>query len=209
MLEFLFGLVVGAVLGVVADRIWERIEARAKFRLTPGIFQGRGADGISYTVENVGSRDIPPFDLALWHPLRGTMVLFSGTLDEPLGADRTRKFECVLKGCDPDELGMLRAYLYHEKDVPVATVKASDFAFRIRLRDSDRILFESSEIGDRLAAAIAESLKTGVVSVGTMEDFQRLMADTSLWPKRMLRHRRERRETAAILAAHNEASGAS
>ena len=52
--------VAGVVFGVVADRLWSRLERRPQFKLTFGIFDNiRREEGFVYTVKNVGAQDIP------------------------------------------------------------------------------------------------------------------------------------------------------
>src|ERR1700677_2083020 len=84
-LQFWVGLVLGAIFGVVADRTWEAIESRPHVRLTPSIFENiEGERGMAYTIENTGTKELPPFEIVLFHPGRGTMQVFRPKMMEPL-----------------------------------------------------------------------------------------------------------------------------
>ena len=97
MIEFIAGLVLGAIFGVVADRVWEKFEKKARLHMTISSFRNiRQEEGLKYKVRNVGASEIPDFQILLWHPDRGSMMAFNTTVCGPLLPDQTREFSCTL-----------------------------------------------------------------------------------------------------------------
>lgn len=69
MLEFVAGLVLGAILGVAADRVWTRFEKIPRFRIKGGFFVAlRDERGMTLKVQNAGTTEIPPTKLSSFTP---------------------------------------------------------------------------------------------------------------------------------------------
>jgi hypothetical protein len=111
----------------------------------------KGENGLGLEVGNVGRHDIPPYWLMLFHPFRGSMSMFSAEdQDKPLVPHEYRNHEAVLlRNGKPD--GNLCIWMTHERNLPVEEPTVDDFTFRIVMKNSDRIMFESPQIGRALA----------------------------------------------------------
>jgi hypothetical protein len=161
-METAFLLLLGAIAGVFADRVWRRVESRPRFKITDSHFMNiKGENGIGLEVRNIGWVDIPPYTLQLFHPLRGSMSMFSAKNDDkPLAPDEFRNHEAVLlrNGAVDD---MLRIWLTHERHQLVEEPTVDDFTFRINLKNGDRVLFESSRMGRELAIRLLHTIGKG------------------------------------------------
>ena len=140
MFEFIAGLVLGAVLGVIADRVWKVFESRPCFRLTDGVFRSRGErQGIMYTVENTGKQEVPPIELALFHPTRGTLFVFAAATEGPLQPSESRRFECTLKDPRQDAAPILH-WFRHSAGKPLEKLVLPTFQWvpvrRLPCRDA-------------------------------------------------------------------------
>ncbi len=163
MIEFIGGLVLGAVMGVVADRVWSWFEGRPRFRITTGRYGEVGdKEGISITVQNVGKAAIPPYELALFHPSRGTMSCFpaKASAADPLLPGQERCHHCeMFVGKKPNSF--VQSWLKHERDLPVDHVEASDFVFKVILKNSKSVLCESAGMGQALAQIMLNGFEVG------------------------------------------------
>lgn len=150
-IEFGIGLVLGAVFGVVVDRLWARFEERPRLQLRSGYFEKiEGVRGINCTVRNVGRANIPDYRIALFHPSRGSTFAFSAEDSGPLLPDQERLHECLLsvqgKPCD-----YFTAWLALESSGNAPTADPKDYEFRVVMSKSDRVLFSSKPMGRALA----------------------------------------------------------
>ena len=66
MIEFIVGLALGAILGVVFDRLWTRVEKVARVEISGGYFQNiDGQEGFTFTIKNLGTTEIPEYRLGI------------------------------------------------------------------------------------------------------------------------------------------------
>lgn len=174
MLEFLLGMVFGAVLGVIADRLWERIEARPRFDISFGYVETSFGNetGYSFNVTNVGSRPTPEYEIGLFHPRRGSLFCFTNETPGVLDPGQTdRHCSVVFKIGQPT--GSNR-WFFHEREKPVTDVQFDGFLFRLVMRKSDKILFECATIGNTLAELYVRSFQTHRTTSPTWEENQKL-----------------------------------
>ena len=67
------GLILGAILGVVADRLWFRYERIPKLDIVGGESMGVDGEGYHFTITNRGILEIPPYKIYIYHPCRGSI----------------------------------------------------------------------------------------------------------------------------------------
>jgi hypothetical protein len=84
MLEFLAGLVAGGIIGVVCDRLWQKVEKRVRLRICGGFRHGIDGDGIWFKVTNAGKERLPPIRLCVFAPEQGSYYIF------PASSERER-----------------------------------------------------------------------------------------------------------------------
>jgi hypothetical protein len=120
----------------------------------------RQETGVSYTVRNVGGVEIPDYRIGIFHPKRGTLFAFPTEQHGPLLPDQRRTHECMLlkNGKSNDFLGN---WILREGDTPVEEVEIRDFTLRLIMKDSDRVLFESSTMGNAMARHWLKVVRTG------------------------------------------------
>lgn len=166
-MEFIAGLVLGALLGVVADRLWGGIESLPKLTLKASMFsEGNGHEGLTLTVTNVGPTSVPDYTIFLWHSDRGSLRVFGNHKSGLLLPTQTRKHGCVLQPRN-DKDDVLRNWLFHQKDQPVSTVSATGFVFRLVMNNSTKVLFEDARIGNALAEFLVESFSSSPLIAAT------------------------------------------
>ena len=84
-----------------------------------------------------------------------------------------------------------RPWYFHENDKPVEQVTFEGFRFRLVMKNSDRILFESESIGNTLAKVIVRMFESAGSRQWTWEEG--LAMGTPLpWPERVRRLIREK-----------------
>src|SRR5687767_1846570 len=92
VVEFIAGVVLGAILGVVADRLWERIETKPRFKISASIksdgYKSTSMRYLRLKIENVGRQEVPPFDLEFAH-VDGSYHRFVTDLSVPLLPSQT------------------------------------------------------------------------------------------------------------------------
>ena len=204
MIEFFVGLVLGSVLGVIADRIWERFEKRPRLELTISYFKNRDhEEGLGYKVRNVGSSEVPDFQIILSHPSRGTMSAFNSKQNGPLLPDQSREYQCVLmKNGAPEPF--LKHWISHEKDQLVSEQTFDHFKLLIKMQNSDRVLFESSKMGIAVAKDWHRSLVLNKPGSSTWADNQAMCSPPPFGLKYWLEHRRSKKELERVLAQHKK-----
>jgi hypothetical protein len=207
MLEFIVGLILGSVLGVVADRLWGRFENRPRLQLTNSYFENwNNENGIRYKVRNVGLSEVPDFEIVLWHPLRGSIIAFHSTKNGPLLPDQSRDYQCVLiKNGVP--IPFLKHWILHEKDQCVSNFVFEQFKLLVRMQNSNRVLFESTKIGNAVAKDWYRSLVLNKPGSATWADNQAMCSSPPLRLKYWLERRREKKELKKLLAQHKKSNG--
>ena len=161
------GAGIGGVFGFVLDRLWSRIESKARFRIQAGggfdsLELGRGH---SITITNVGFNPLPEYDVILFHPLRGTMKCFNGKPSElvfPQHPDQWT-FYCVTHPNQPVQFDFLKHWFLHAANKPIVAPSFTDWSLRLVLRNSERILFEDEGLGNSEAKRLFEAVSGGKV----------------------------------------------
>ena len=109
MLEFMAGaglFVAGGIIGVVCDRVWQKVEKRVCLRIHGGFRDGIDGEGIWFNVINEGKERLPPIRLCVFSPELGSYYIFPAVCAESAQNDlwpgQEREFFCnVTPNPDP------------------------------------------------------------------------------------------------------------
>ena len=168
---FFLGLILGAALGVFVDRLWQRVERRPQFKIEPAYHESYGpveVAGILFDVTNVGGNEVPDYDIVMFHPLRGSLSAFSCEQSGPqIPKEIRRHLYVVLTQGTPCQS---RSWYFHENNEPVEQPTFEDFRFRLVMKNSERILFESERIGNTLAKVIVRVIESKGAREWTWEE---------------------------------------
>lgn len=206
-MEFVMVMILGAAVGVLVDRLWRRVESRTKVRIQGGPFRQIGnEEGISLTITNIGSCEIPSFRISLFNPLAGNFYLFTRRNgDGPLLPKQQAEFALTLL---KDGRAVRLFDLSRRGDEqPMTEAERDQYRFRLVLANSDESLFENRRIGRSLARFVI-----GVLSTHTMQGLSK-EAWAWMYPHenafRPVERIRERLAVRKILREHKAKSGAS
>lgn len=190
MVELIGAIVLGAIQGVVADRVWKRFAKRLRLEFTISHFHNhKGEEGLTYLVRNVGDVELRQIRIGVWHPSRGMMSAFYAEDNGPLLPAQTREYQCTLfKYGAPSPF--LKYWLTHEGGEFVAVPKFAQFLLRITMEDSELVTFESKTIGVALARAWHRSLVLNKPPILSLTDQRVMSSPRSLGGRYglMLRH---------------------
>jgi hypothetical protein len=152
MLEFLAGLLAGGVVGVVCDRLWQKVEKRVCLRVQGGYQQGVHGEGISFRVKNEGKERLPPIRLCVFSPNAGSYYIFPPELAESKSSElwpgQERGFICAVspEPHPPNPIWNMIAKAAADPRV----------VFRVQPVDGDTVMFQSRRIGKALACIFAQ-----------------------------------------------------
>jgi hypothetical protein len=194
-MEFVAGLILGAVLGVAADRFWEKWEKRPRVAIRAGVFASIDqGSGLTLTVINTGTKDLPEFDVQIFHPLRGTLSAFwrGPAGNGPLLPGQQREFRCGLTDAR-QACPMFKNWFFNEGHQLVVQPQYGDFRFRLKMVSSDVILFESGELGNALARLWVKVLQNGDPLSATGEELSSLFYPKASRLRRWIKARRKPR----------------
>lgn len=156
MLEFVSGLVLGAILGVIADRLWARFENRVRVQVRGShSFTSAGQKGFVFKVRNVGKVTIPPYRISLFNPGRGSFLVFDKEPPGELLPQQEDNHSCWLIGPRGPDEHLCNWFSSLSAD------EISGFAFRLVMENSDRVLYENSLIGQSLVKQFVHVCQSG------------------------------------------------
>lgn len=131
-------------------KIGRRDDLGLRVTIQGGTFTGINGYGLSFTITNSGTKPIPQYQIALFHPGFGWLYMFSSQQSGELLPHQERSHEiALLSGGKP--LDHLPKF---ENDV------IDDVAFRLVLENSSKVLYENKKIGAGVAKAIMKIVKT-------------------------------------------------
>ncbi len=170
--------------------------------MTIGYFRNIGCEeGLTYKVRNVGTSEIPEFQIVLSHPNRGSMAAFNSKMSGPLLPDQTREYQCVLyKNGSPE--AFLAHWISHEKDQLVQTPSFDQFRLSVRMLNSEKTFLESDRMGNALAKDWYRSLVLKQPGRATWDDHKAMNSRPPFGIKYWLERRQQKKELDAILAQH-------
>jgi hypothetical protein len=167
MLEFVGGLALGAILGVVADRLWRKTESRVVVRIRGGAYDNYlGQEGFTLTVHNEGKSPLPPFRPCLFHPMCGSFFYFKADSEGELRPNQKRRYEWAIL-----ERGKVRDHhpnLTVMGDGTPIDPPGSGFVFRLVLENSDQVLYENARLGSafvRLLLKVCEQKQLAITGI--------------------------------------------
>lgn len=203
MIEFIAGLFLGAVLGVVANRAWERFEKRLRLELTIGDFRNpKGEEGLTYRVRNVGAVEIRQIRIGVLHPSRGIMSAFYAEDNGSLLPDQTREYQCTLfKNGAPATF--LKYWITHEGGEFVAEPKFKQFKLLVYMENSERVSFESTKMGGALAKAWHRALVLNQPAILTPAD-RTAMSSPRRWGVEYWLERRRKKNSRHTVVEHEK-----
>lgn len=153
MRDFLL-LLAGGAIGVLCDRLWQKVEKRTRLKINGGFFTGVDGEGVSFTITNVGKESLPPIRLCVFAPEIGSVYIFPASHAENardnLWPGQEREFQCSVRANPDPRLGpgpML--------NVVAKMVDNPHVVFRVQPVDGDTIFFSSHRIGKALARLFA------------------------------------------------------
>lgn len=152
MLEFLAGLLAGGVVGVICDRLWQKVEKRVRLRVQGGGHEGVRGEGISFRVKNEGKERLPPIRLCLFSPNIGSYYVFPPETAElntlELWPGQERAFLCIVspEPLPPNPIWKMIARGATDRRL----------VFRVQPVDGDTVMFQSRRIGKALACIFAQ-----------------------------------------------------
>jgi hypothetical protein len=177
-MQVLLTLILGAILGVIADRLWRRVESKPRVKLAAGsFFEAGGGRGIFYSIENVGKQEMAPFKINLFHPDRGSLSIFEPETKEPLRPLQKREFRCYVTH-DQMRPNVL-AWLEHARDIRINQPLDGRFSLRLQIQNSDSLLYESNQNGNGLARLLLDFAKSGMDAQQPWNAYQELFGETS------------------------------
>ena len=163
MFEFMAGVLIGGIFGVVCDRLWQRYEARICIDALIGFhINASGLSGTFIEIMNGGACPIPPCKLALrgkgGETGLGTIYLFNppqGEEHKELLPTQRRQFSCPLDfRFSPVGLGPLFEQFKKHRD-------EKEIKLILTLTHSDSILWESSALGQSVLFSLCDAYEEG------------------------------------------------
>jgi len=187
---------VGAVFGALVDRIRRRVESRPRFRIGVGVYENLKGRGRSLTITNVGLDPVRQYHVALFHPGRGSLMVFHGDDSElvfPQYPEQRNVFRCPTKLREPQPVDVpthLKDWFHRLRDKPISAPAFDDFRLRLVLRNSELVLFEDQGLGNHVAKELYEDVTGHPIEQHVKEVYYRSKA--SRWVE-FVRNRRLRR----------------
>jgi len=153
----IFAAFFGAVVGVAIDRIWQRAEAAPLFRVDLGWFIAGDEEGMNLSIENVGLKPLPDYEIALFHPQRGSLFYFRpsdvgrGHPSFPQHPSQKHEYKLVVKP-SPN----VKQWFHQAGGKEVTHPSIEGFTLRFNLMNSDKILFDHGKLGNQIAQTLYE-----------------------------------------------------
>jgi len=177
MILFIIGLILGAILSVIADRLWRQYERRPKLDISCGEFLDRTIGGIDegydFTITNRGDVEIPPYKIWIYNPSHGSISFFvrdreGSTLP---GQKLVHRFIMIrnqkLLAVFPD--------LYRDRNSnPMNNAQKDKFVFRLISEKSDKKIYENENIGSAFVKVFQNTRENGSFSKNTYDDMKAL-----------------------------------
>jgi len=185
-------LVVGAVGAVAADRVWRKIESRIRLDVVPCQLTVPDALGITFKITNRGSVPIPPFQISVHHPKRGSVFASTYNASNALLAGQTveESFLVARVHAGPSSDEFFFRCVDGEPD---------DFWLMIKQRQSEDILFKSLREGNAFARVYRQMCKDRSFANVSGRQWKELCSTHVPWYKRPFRRWSTRQKPANVL----------
>jgi hypothetical protein len=174
MLQFIGGIVLGAIASLVLDRLYRRYErareSRVRVRITSGTFIGIEGEGMRFTIRNLSAASLPPFRIAIFHPDRGTAWMFGDFNAAALLPDQERQFTLNLISSQRKVEPMVEHWFWHAKHQKLDNPTGVGFIFRLVMESSDKVLYENVRIGQTFADVVIRACRNGNFNVMSYQE---------------------------------------
>lgn len=128
--------------------------------------------GVTFTVTNKGTKEIPPYKVAIFHPKLGTWSIFPSERSGALLPDQRREHRCaVMEG--NRIIPYLPSFSADREGKTLEERDDLDFVFQLILEDSDRVLYENKRIARGFVRLIRKAVTEGKLG-GTALDWGEL-----------------------------------
>jgi len=171
-MEFLLGLVAGAVLGVMGDRLWSRVERIPRLDIIGAVFKGHDGEGYNFTITNRGLIEIPPYTIYIYNPNCGSIALFTKDKKDIQLPEQKVEHRCVMVRDERPLLGNPDFYRDRNNN-PMNDAQRKQFIFRLVLDNSDKVIYENKKIGNTFVKVFQNARETKNV---LLMDFKDAMA---------------------------------
>jgi hypothetical protein len=194
-MEFISGLILGAILGVIADRFFTYlVEKRVyvKIRLSFPGYMGKG-EYLSLNITNIGFESLPPYRIALFNPHRGTLFLFEHEKKTDRLPGQTDEFSISINYLRSNGMPFLswfthsvpkKDFVTNPNEIKLYEMKPEEFqkwVLRLVIEDGeDKILYENNRAGVALAEIIRNTMQTGHLNP-TWEQIRNVYITTNPW----------------------------
>jgi hypothetical protein len=189
MIQFVVGIILGgvfgAILGVVADRLWSSFEQRPRLDIVFDVFQSINGDGYRFTVTNQGIGEIPPCVIDIYHPRRGSTKLFMRNKNGGQSPGQKIDYEYVMLKDGRLVHGVIDFYRMRF-DIQMNEHWKDKFVFRLVLDNSDKIIYENKKLGNTFAEVFQNAREAkNVLGVG-LSDWEALQVKYQPLYKKLL-----------------------
>jgi hypothetical protein len=152
ILLLIAGAVVGAVVGILFDRLYRKYESLVRVHIQQGCYEDVTGKGVSIKVTNIGRSALPDCHVSLVHPTQGSFTCeVRDTSGELLPRQTTTyKIGIIKKGSVEPIISQWFLGPLGGEGVADPNV----YVFRLVLRNSDQVLYENAELGKELAESI-------------------------------------------------------
>lgn len=174
-MDFLTGLILGAIVGVIIDRMFTYAVERHPFVSISPSFGHHVTKGnsLSIRITNAGYEALPPYEVALFNPHRGTLQIFAHESETDRLPGQTDVFtvsESLLLR-DRDHLlswfTKSRPLGARTSDAMLQDITEGEsrkWFLRLVVEDSEKVLFENNRVGTAIAEILADSLRNGKIN---------------------------------------------
>lgn len=183
-MEFVLGLVFGAIFGVVADRVWARLERVPKLHVEGGFFMDVGGQGFTFTITNIGACELPPVTVCIYNPRRGSIFMFEKNAQGVQLPGQRVRHRCTVVGSKGLPVGRLDFYRESTGE-ELTNRERNEFAFRLVVESSDRIIYESKSIGNSFVRVFQKVRDEKNFECVTFEEMMLLQAKYEPWYMRV------------------------
>jgi hypothetical protein len=194
-MDFIIGLILGAIFGVVADRIFtylieKRVYVKIRSSFVDSIDKGKY---YSLRITNVGFEALPPYKIALFNPHIGTLFLFQHEKKTDRFPGQTDEFIITLRSLLADGCHWLPWFTHvateeyiigNPSEIRRHEIKPEEFQkwlFRLVVDDGDeKILYQNNPAGVALAEILRDTMQNGCLNP-TWEQTCRIHITNNPW----------------------------
>jgi hypothetical protein len=192
MMLFFIGLLIGAILSVIADRLWRQYERIPKLDISCAEYFdatiGCMSKGYEFTITNRGTFEIPPYKIWIYNPWRGSISFFTKNRDESTLPNQKLMHRCAM--VMNEKLINILPDLYWDRNnnSPMSEVQKRGFVFRLVLDNSDKIIYENMDIGNAFVKVFQKTRESGSFSGNTFDDMKALQLQYEPFYKKTIQY---------------------